>query len=147
MCFALGASIAEIVSAFPTCGGLLVQSLFLHPKTLIKYPRYTASAQLCRPKNRAIVRPSIPFRNSHSYFFDTGRLGSRLAQHFRSVHLLSPYQLTITQTPKGQIAGVASTEFGLSNMIWAAVSIGRVRLSSFIIKRIKKCSQYHRTAK
>ncbi|QRV98349.1 amino acid permease [Ceratobasidium sp. AG-Ba] len=38
MCFTLGASIAEIVSAFPTAGGL-----------------YTASAQLVPPKRRAIV--------------------------------------------------------------------------------------------
>lgn len=36
--YATGSSIAEIVSAFPTCGGL-----------------YTASAQLCPPKHRAIV--------------------------------------------------------------------------------------------
>ncbi|KAJ1306034.1 hypothetical protein OPQ81_010747 [Rhizoctonia solani] len=38
MCFTLGASIAEIVSAFPTAGGL-----------------YTASAQLVPPSQRAIV--------------------------------------------------------------------------------------------
>lgn len=38
MCFTLGASIAEIVSAFPTAGGL-----------------YTASAQLVPPSHRAIV--------------------------------------------------------------------------------------------
>jgi amino acid transporter len=38
MCFTLGASIAEIVSAFPTCGGL-----------------YTASAQLTPRKHRAKV--------------------------------------------------------------------------------------------
>ncbi|KIK25246.1 hypothetical protein PISMIDRAFT_677513 [Pisolithus microcarpus 441] len=38
MCFTLGASIAEIVSAFPTCGGL-----------------YTASARLCPSTHRAIV--------------------------------------------------------------------------------------------
>ncbi|KAF8608434.1 APC amino acid permease [Ceratobasidium sp. AG-I] len=38
MCFTLGASIAEIVSAFPTAGGL-----------------YTASAQLVPPSRRAIV--------------------------------------------------------------------------------------------
>lgn len=38
MCFALGASIAEIVSAYPTCGGL-----------------YTASAQLVPKKHRAQV--------------------------------------------------------------------------------------------
>ncbi|KAG1778782.1 hypothetical protein EV702DRAFT_949656, partial [Suillus placidus] len=35
MCFTLGSSIAEIVSAFPTCGGL-----------------YTASAQLCPKSHR-----------------------------------------------------------------------------------------------
>jgi len=38
MCFTLGTSIAEIVSAFPTCGGT-----------------YTATAQLCPPQHRAIV--------------------------------------------------------------------------------------------
>jgi amino acid transporter len=38
MCFTLGSSIAEIVSAFPTCGGL-----------------YTASAQLCPPAHRPVV--------------------------------------------------------------------------------------------
>jgi hypothetical protein len=39
MCFTLGSSIAEIVSAFPTCGGL-----------------YTASAQLVPKQHRARVR-------------------------------------------------------------------------------------------
>ena len=38
MCFTLGSSIAEIVSAFPTCGGL-----------------YTASARLCPSSHRAVV--------------------------------------------------------------------------------------------
>lgn len=38
MCFTLGSSIAEIVSAFPTCGGL-----------------YTASARLCPSAHRAVV--------------------------------------------------------------------------------------------
>lgn len=38
MCFTLGSSIAEIVSAFPTCGGL-----------------YTASAELCPLSHRAVV--------------------------------------------------------------------------------------------
>lgn len=38
MCFTLGSSIAEIVSAFPTCGGL-----------------YTASARLCPSTHRAVV--------------------------------------------------------------------------------------------
>ncbi|KAI0944606.1 hypothetical protein AcW1_002275 [Taiwanofungus camphoratus] len=73
MCFTLGSSIAEIVSAFPTCGGL-----------------YTASAQLCPPEHRAIVGWVVGWLN-----------------------LL------------GQIAGLASTEFGLANMIWAAVVVGK----------------------
>jgi hypothetical protein len=42
MCFTLGASIAEIVSAFPTCGGL-----------------YSASALLCPKNQRARVRVII----------------------------------------------------------------------------------------
>ncbi|CCM04107.1 uncharacterized protein FIBRA_06267 [Fibroporia radiculosa] len=73
MCFTLGSSIAEIVSAFPTCGGL-----------------YTASAQLCPPRHRAIVGWIIGWLN-----------------------LL------------GHIAGLASSEFGLAEMIWAAVVISR----------------------
>ncbi|KAI0339091.1 amino acid permease [Trametopsis cervina] len=73
MCFTLGASIAEIVSAFPTCGGL-----------------YTASAQLTPKKHRAIVGWVVGWLNI-----------------------------------LGQIAGVSSTEFGLANMIWAAVSVAK----------------------
>ncbi|KAJ7270762.1 amino acid permease [Mycena haematopus] len=69
MCFTLGSSIAEIVSAFPTCGGL-----------------YTASAQLTPVKYRAIVGWVVGWLNI-----------------------------------LGQIAGVSSTEFGLSGMILAAV--------------------------
>ncbi|KAH7910556.1 APC amino acid permease [Hygrophoropsis aurantiaca] len=71
MCFTLGSSIAEIVSAFPTCGGL-----------------YTASAQLCPPSHRAVVGWVVGWLNI-----------------------------------LGQVAGLSSTEFGLANMIWAAVSI------------------------
>jgi len=73
MCFTLGSSIAEIVSAFPTCGGL-----------------YTASAQLCPPKRRAIVGWVVGWLNI-----------------------------------LGQVAGLSSTEFGLADMIWAAVVIGK----------------------
>ncbi|KXN85922.1 hypothetical protein AN958_10683 [Leucoagaricus sp. SymC.cos] len=73
VCFTLGSSIAEIVSAYPTCGGL-----------------YTASAQLTPKKHRAKVGWLVGWLNI-----------------------------------LGQIAGVSSTEFGLSSMIWAAVSIGR----------------------
>ncbi|CAE6472143.1 unnamed protein product [Rhizoctonia solani] len=73
MCFTLGASIAEIVSAFPTAGGL-----------------YTASAQLVPPNQRAIVGWVVGWLNM-----------------------------------LGQVAGVSSTEFGLSNMIWGAVVISK----------------------
>ncbi|VDB94041.1 unnamed protein product [Peniophora sp. CBMAI 1063] len=73
MCFTLGASIAEIVSAFPTSGGL-----------------YTASAKLVPERHRAIVGWVVGWLNI-----------------------------------LGQIAGLSSTEFGLSNMIWAAVVIAR----------------------
>lgn len=73
MCFTLGASIAEIVSAFPTCGGL-----------------YTASAQLCPPRHRPIVGWVVGWLNI-----------------------------------LGQIAGISSTEFGLANMIWAAVVVAK----------------------
>ncbi|KAL5498420.1 TPO5_3 [Sanghuangporus vaninii] len=73
MCFTLGASIAEIVSAFPTCGGL-----------------YSASALLCPPKRRAIVGWVVGWLNI-----------------------------------LGQVAGISSTEFGLANMIWAAVVLGK----------------------
>ncbi|EJU00873.1 APC amino acid permease [Dacryopinax primogenitus] len=71
MCFTLGSSIAEIVSAFPTCGGL-----------------YSASAMLCPKGSRARVGWVVGWLNI-----------------------------------LGQVAGVSSTEFGLANMIWAAVSL------------------------
>ncbi len=35
----------------------------------------------------------------------------------------------------GQIAGVSSTEFGLSTMIWAAIYIGKVRMNLEITAR------------
>lgn len=69
----LGASIAEIVSAYPTSGGL-----------------YTASAQLVPRKHRAIVGWVVGYLNF-----------------------------------LGQIAGVASTEWGLAQMLWATVVIAR----------------------
>ncbi|KAI5454540.1 polyamine transporter tpo5 [Naganishia albida] len=69
----LGASVAEIVSAYPTSGGV-----------------YTASASLVPRKHRAIVG------------WTTGWL-----------NLL------------GQTAGVASTEFGLAQMIWAGCALGK----------------------
>ncbi|KAI0063327.1 APC amino acid permease [Artomyces pyxidatus] len=73
MCFTLGSSIAEIVSAFPTCGGL-----------------YTASAQLVPKRHRPIVGWIVGWMNI-----------------------------------LGQVAGLSSTEFGLSSMIWAAVVVAK----------------------
>ncbi|KAI9455295.1 APC amino acid permease [Russula earlei] len=73
MCFTLGSSIAEIVSAFPTCGGL-----------------YTASAQLVPKRHRPIVGWVVGWLNI-----------------------------------LGQVAGLSSTEFGLSSMIWAAVVVAK----------------------
>ncbi|KAI0321326.1 APC amino acid permease [Amylostereum chailletii] len=73
MCFTLGSSIAEIVSAYPTCGGL-----------------YTASAQLVPKRHRAIVGWVVGWLNI-----------------------------------LGQVAGLSSTEFGLSGMIWAAVVVAK----------------------
>ncbi|GAA5879952.1 hypothetical protein JCM1840_006941 [Sporobolomyces johnsonii] len=71
MCFCLGTSIAELVSAYPTNGGL-----------------YSASAYLVPKKYRAIVGWSVGWLNL-----------------------------------MGQVAGVASTAFGLAQMILAAASL------------------------
>jgi amino acid permease (GABA permease) len=73
MCFTLGASIAEIVSAFPAAGGL-----------------YTASAKLVPKKHRPIVGWLVGWLNI-----------------------------------LGQVAGMSSTEYGLSEMIWAAVVVAK----------------------
>jgi amino acid transporter len=73
MCFTLGTSIAEIVSAFPAAGGL-----------------YTASAKLVPVRHRPIVGWLVGWLNT-----------------------------------LGQIAGISSTEYGLSNMIWAAVVVAK----------------------
>ncbi|MBW0478448.1 hypothetical protein O181_018163 [Austropuccinia psidii MF-1] len=73
MCFALGTSIAELVSAYPTSGGLYSASAYLVPR------RY---------------RPFVGF-------------------------------LVGWLNVLGQVAGVASTEYGLSEMIWAAYTLER----------------------
>ncbi|GAA6059145.1 hypothetical protein JCM10212_003892 [Sporobolomyces blumeae] len=71
MCFCLGTSIAELVSAYPTNGGL-----------------YSASAYLVPKKYRSIVGWTVGWLNL-----------------------------------MGQVAGVASTAFGLAQMILAAASL------------------------
>jgi hypothetical protein len=96
MCFALAASIAEIVSAFPTSGGL-----------------YTASAQLVPRKYRGRVGWIVGWLNILGEFDLVRRE-------------IANFGILI-----GQIAGVSSVEFGLANMIWAAVVIARVGLARF----------------
>ena len=86
--FDAGTSIAEIVSAFPTCGGL-----------------YTASAQLCPRQHRPIVGWVVGWMNI-----------------------------------LGQAAGVSSAEFGLANMILAAVSTAKVS-SRYLPDRSKHMSK------
>lgn len=56
-----GSSIAEIVSAFPTCGGLRVLPLLSQgSRSLIRVlDRYTASAQLVPKRHRPIVSASL----------------------------------------------------------------------------------------
>ncbi|PVG00068.1 amino acid transporter [Serendipita vermifera] len=73
MCFTLGCSIAEIISAYPTSGGL-----------------YMASASLCPKRYRAPVGWVVAWLNLLGY-----------------------------------VAGVSSTEYGLSTMIWSTVTISR----------------------
>ena len=78
-----GSSIAEIVSAFPTCGGLCVSLRhILAPVRLIRSSdRYTASAQLVPKKHRPIVS-TFSDRPSRARTHDIGgRLGCGLAQH------------------------------------------------------------------
>ncbi|ELU42010.1 amino acid permease [Rhizoctonia solani AG-1 IA] len=89
MCFTLGASIAEIVSAFPTAGGL-----------------YTASA------------PRSSETTCHR------RMGCRLVSGSQIALTWAefPYDVISRLNMLGQVAGVSSTEFGLSNMIWGATS-------------------------
>ncbi|KAG9315603.1 amino acid permease [Chiua virens] len=89
-CLALASSIAEIVSAYPTCGGL-----------------YGASARLCPRKYRAGVRFFFVFRSRYmltNLFFQVGWVVGWL-------------NLT------GKIVGLASTEFGLANMLLATASV------------------------
>ncbi|KAG9020401.1 hypothetical protein FS837_008264, partial [Tulasnella sp. UAMH 9824] len=81
ICLNLAASVAEIVSAFPTAGGL-----------------YTASAALVPKRFRAPVS------------FTVGWLSLQ-----------------------GQVAGVSSTEFGLSRMVLAAAVIGTNKIVGVFI--------------
>jgi hypothetical protein len=104
-----GSSIAEIVSAFPTCGGLCVSfSHYLpHPCFLIRScDRYTASAQLVPKRHRPIVSASFALPTLTLTFSEVGWVVGW-------INIL------------GQVAGLSSTEFGLSSMIWAAVVVAK----------------------
>ena len=60
MCFTLGSSIAEIVSAYPTCGGLYALYfsfiLLVYGFKQLTMTSYTASAYLVPREHRARVR-------------------------------------------------------------------------------------------
>ena len=127
MCFTLGTSIAEIVSAYPTCGGL--------------WERPSSRQQCLNPFLDIQLLLGWPLENIVQgyglYLFTfylfalwnlTGWVGSWLVKHPWFVfvsHSWLPVFLKYCML-LGQIAGVSSTEFGLSNMIWAAVVIGKV---------------------
>lgn len=80
MCFTLGASIAEVVSAFPTCGGLYVLIVviehFCHSYSSF---RYTASAQLVPKKHRARVSCRGSSSRVSMFMLFSGWVGSGMA--------------------------------------------------------------------
>lgn len=71
------------------------------------YDRYTASAQLVPKKHRPIVSASQTFRRNRAPTM------SQVGWVVGWLNIL------------GQVAGISSTEFGLANMIWAAVVIAK----------------------
>ncbi|KAH7884964.1 APC amino acid permease [Phlebopus sp. FC_14] len=89
-CLALSSSIAEIVSAFPTCGGL-----------------YTASANLCPRKYRA--RVSVDYSHAPKIVYEG---------QARQIGWIVGWLNNL-----GLLVGLSSTEFGLANMILAAVAV------------------------
>ena len=98
-CFFIATSIAELVSAFPTSGGLYSASCFLVPRRWRGPVGYVGQF--------------------HSRNGSQSRLtGRRIAVGWMQC--------------LGNLAGAASTEFGLSRMIWAGVTVaydGDVRAS------------------
>lgn len=103
-----GSSIAEIVSAFPTCGGLCVFPItyFILCLPITSRDRYTASAQLVPKRHRPIVSASHA-RPARMLTF------SKVGWVVGWINML------------GQAAGISSTAFGLSSMIWAAVVVAK----------------------
>jgi hypothetical protein len=110
MCLTLGASIAEIVSAFPTSGGLYVFNSIIAGSS-DPACRYTATAFLVPVKHRARVGWVVGWISV---------LGMQPRLH----------QGSIPETAKGQITGASSSEFGLAGMIWAAVVVAKVCIHS-----------------
>ena len=106
---ATGASIAEIVSAFPAAGGLcVIVGVLPFPITFAQRSRdrYTASAKLVPKKHRPIVRTLSACTVLVLILTEVGWLVGWL-------NIL------------GQVAGMSSTEYGLSEMIWAAVVVAK----------------------
>lgn len=106
--------------------------------------RYTASAQLVPARYRARVRVK---NCSEGLVLITisGWMACRMAQHswcvFNSMLVIFVAEL---RCYTGQIAGISSTEFGLANMILAAVSVGKVcRWSKIIIITMISCKSFY----
>ena len=57
-------------------------------------------------------------------------MGRWMVEHSWYVIACVMLVMPIHEHPIGQIAGLSSTEFGLSNMIWAAVVVAKVRSAS-----------------
>ena len=104
-----GTSIAEIVSAFPTCGGLCVSLTtapnltFTHQVSCQIHCIFAARAQEA-PTNRECFFPAGPPVELNN---------SKVGWVVGWLNIL------------GQVAGISSTEFGLSSMIWAAVVVAK----------------------
>jgi hypothetical protein len=82
VCFTLGASIAEIVSAYPTCGGLWVLcSGSISALSLTTRSRYTASAHLTPKRYRAEVKLANSLHQIKKAYVWVGWLASRVAQY------------------------------------------------------------------
>lgn len=85
--------------------------------------RYTATAQLCPPRQRALLGWIVGWLKLlgtlHDIRPDTNTLPRlRALAMFLTMSLLS--------SSAGQLCGLCSTEIGLANMIWAAVVISKV---------------------
>lgn len=91
--------------------------------------RYTASAYLTPKKHRAKVsRLLVVGHMDVTAGVILGWLACWVVKRPWSESKQCSVKATVEDCFLGQIAGVSSTEFGLSAMIWAAIYIGKVRI-------------------